>query len=371
MSDTPEPDRIDGAPHPRDTAHLIGQDQAQAAFLDAFNQGRLHHAWLLTGPRGVGKATLAWKIARFLLATPPQEDDGLFGAPPAPETLEVSDEHPVTRRMAAGSEPGLFVLRRPLDDKGEKLRQAITVDEVRRLKDFFGLSATDGGRRVVIVDAADELNVSAANALLKVLEEPPKDTFLLLVSHQPSRLLPTIRSRCRTLRLGTLAPSDLETALSALDVSVEPGLATLAGGSVGAAVALQNLGGLELYKNIVSLFGTLPSLDRQAIAKLGEVAAARGAAARYDLLLDLFDLFLSRVAIAGATGHAPEAAANGEASLVTRLAPSPAAGRAWAEVQQDISERARNGKAVNLDPAAMVLDMVLKMEATAAKVARL
>jgi DNA polymerase-3 subunit delta' len=177
------PDRLDGAPHPRETARLIGQDVAETAFLDAFRQGRLHHGWLLTGPKGVGKATLAWRIARFLLATP--EDDGMF-APPPPDSLDIPPDHPVARRLRALAEPRLYLLRRGPNDKETALSQFITVDEVRKMKSFFALSAADGGRRVAIVDAADEMNSAAANALLKLLEEPPAGATFLLVSAPPA-----------------------------------------------------------------------------------------------------------------------------------------------------------------------------------------
>ena len=212
--DIPTPDQAPGAPHPREAVRLFGQDRAERAFLQAHSAGRLHHGWLLTGPRGVGKATLAWRIARFLLATPPAEDDGLFGAPPPPETLDISPDHPVAHRMLAGSEPGLACITRTPNEKTGRLRDQIAVEDIRKLGRFFGLSATDGGHRVVIVDAADDMNVSAANALLKMLEEPPARTTLLLISHQPSRLLPTIRSRCRTLRLSELSPQNLAAALA-------------------------------------------------------------------------------------------------------------------------------------------------------------
>ncbi|MEO1789626.1 MAG: DNA polymerase III subunit delta', partial [Pseudomonadota bacterium] len=174
MSDAPVPeaDRLGDAPHPRDTPALFGQDAAQGAFLAAYAQDRLHHAWLITGPRGVGKATLAWRIARFLLAEAPVEA-GMFCAPPPPTTLDIDAEHPVARRVAAGSEGRLFLVRRSWDAKTKRLKSTIGVDEVRGLKSFFAMSAADGGRRVVIVDAADEMTVNAANALLKVLEEPP------------------------------------------------------------------------------------------------------------------------------------------------------------------------------------------------------
>lgn len=374
MSDDtrPQPDQIEGAPHPRDTLALIGQGHAEAGFLEAFNTGRLHHGWLITGPRGVGKATLAWSIARFLLATPPHDDGGgLFGdAPPAPTSLSISPDHPVSRRIAAGSEGGLFVLRRPYDEKTNRLKQQITVDEVRKLKNFFALSSADGGRRVVIVDSADEMNVSAANALLKVLEEPPANALLMLISHQPSRLLPTIRSRCRELRLGPLGPQDMATALDQAGVEVSgdtAALAELSAGSVGEAVRIANLGGLSMYREIVELAGTLPRLDRAHALKLAEAAATRGAEDKLDLLLSLFDLFLARLARTGATGHPPPVqAAPGEADLLTRLAPHPHAARNWATLAQEVGDRTRHGRAVNIDPVSLVLDMFLKVQSAAA-----
>lgn len=364
----PEPDRIEGAPHPRETQRLIGQDAAEAAFLDAFNSGRLHHAWLLTGALGIGKATLAWKVARFLLATPEASDGGLFGdAPPAPATLGIPDDHPVARRLLAGSEGCIFVLRRAWDDEKKKLKTVITVDEVRKLRNFLHLSAADGGRRAVIVDPADEMNLNAANALLKMLEEPPAGVVFLLVSHRPAGLLPTIRSRCRELRLATLGPDDLAVAVEAAggDRGDSGALAALAAGSVGEAVRLTNLDGIETYRALVALFSTLPRLDRPAALRLAEGAAQRGAAERFELLLALFDLFLARLARAGTLGFEGAEAAPGEAALFTRLAPTPAAARVWAELQQSLGARARHARAVNLDPAATVLDVVFRIDETA------
>lgn len=369
----PEPDRVEGAPHPRETHVLIGQAAAEADFLDAFNSGRLHHGWLITGPRGVGKATLAWRIARFLLTQPLHAEDGLFGAPPPPETLEISPDHPVANRIAALSEPGLFLLRRAMDEKAKppRLKTVLTVDEVRKLGTFLHLSATDGARRVVIVDASDEMNPNAANALLKLLEEPPAGTTLLLVAHQPSRLLPTIRSRCRELRLATLSPSEMAEALSNAGITTDApeALAALSGGSVGEAVRLINLEGLKHYAEIVALFSSLPRLDRPRALKLAESAVGRTNEPRYDVLLRLFDLFLTRLARSGALGPPNPEAAPGEAALMARLSPDAHAARIWAGAAETLGARMRHGKAVNLDPAALILDTVLRIDDTAATLA--
>ncbi len=369
--DIPEPDRIEGAPHPRETVNLYGHEAAQAEFLSAFNTGRLHHGWMITGPRGVGKATLAWRLARFLLATP--DDDGGMFAPPKPDTLDIAPDHPVARRIRALAEPRLFLLRRGWDDEKKRLKTVITVDEVRKMKSFFSLSAADGGRRAAIIDDADEMNPSAANALLKLLEEPPANVTLFLISHQPFRLLPTIRSRCRELRLQPLAPAPLADALTQAGAALEPdeaqALAQLAGGSVGEAFRLTNLSGLALYSGIVKLFETLPRLDRPRLLALAEAGAQRGGEAQFDLILTLLDLFLARLARAGATRQLPPEAALGEAALITRLAPDAAAAREWAELAQTLGITARRGKAVNLDPAALLMDMVLRLEKTAGSLA--
>lgn len=370
LEDRPEPDRVTGAPHPRETQTLIGHRAAETDFLEAFNSGKLHHAWMITGPLGLGKATLAWKIARFLLATP--EDDGGMFAPPQPDSLDIPADHPVAHRLIALSEPRLFLLRRSWDDAGKKLKAFIGVDDVRKLKSYFTLSAADGGRRVAIIDSMDEMNIAAANALLKLLEEPPANVTLLLISHQPARLLPTIRSRCRVLRLSPLTPDDMAAALAATgDAPQDPApLAQLSGGSVGEAIRITHLDGLKLYAGLISLFSTLPRLDRTRALALAELGAGRGNEEKFDLLLMLIDLFLARLARAGTLGYCPPEAAKGEAELIARLSPNAAAAREWADLAQSLGARARRGRAVNLDPAALLMDMVLKIDETAGHLAQ-
>ncbi len=182
---------------PRETTVLFGHGEAEQALLESYRSGRLHHAWLISGPAGIGKATLAYRMARFVLAHP----DPRAATVQAASSLAVAGDHAVTRRTAAQTHGDLLVIERTVNEKTGKLRQDIQVDDVRRMVGFFGSTAGEGGWRVAIVDAVDELNDQGANALLKMLEEPPRRALLLLVSHSAARVLPTIRSRCRLLAL--------------------------------------------------------------------------------------------------------------------------------------------------------------------------
>lgn len=362
----PEPDRVGDAPHPRETARLFGQQAAEDAFLSAWRAGRLHHAWLLAGPRGVGKATLAYRMARARLAH--EDGDGLFGASEPPGTLDLDPEHPVARRVLAGSEPRLFTLRRTVNDKTGRLNTVIRVDDVRRLRDFFQLTAADGGWRAAIVDPAEEMNAAAANALLKFLEEPPARTVLLLVSHAPARLLPTIRSRCRALNLAPLGPEDLSAALAqaGMETGDAAALAALSGGSAGEAVRLIEGGGAEIYAGLAAMLSASP-MDRKRMIALAQACAGREAAETYDLTIRLVDLLTGRLARAGALGPPQAEAAPGEAALIGRLAPDEAAARIWADAGAEIADKAAGARAVNLDPAQTMLDIFLTLEAAARK----
>jgi DNA polymerase-3 subunit delta' len=357
--DLPEPDRQGDAPHPRHAAQVFGHEAAAAEVLAAHAGGRMHHAWLLTGPRGIGKATFAWAVARFLLAAP---EAGLFGAA---ATLDLAPDDPVLRRMAQLSEPRLFLLRRGPNEKGNALSQDIRMAEVERLIHFLRLKAADGASRVVIVDAVDDMNPSAANAMLKVLEEPPAGVTFLMVSHQPGRLLPTIRSRARRLSLGPLRPEDLAAALAQAGVAVAPGdaaaLAALAGGSAGDALRLVAEDGLPAYRALVHLMQGLPRLDRKGAITLADRAAGRGGAEVLDLILALLAQFLARAARTGISGPPVEAAA-GEAALLARIAPDVQAAQTWAGLAARLLPRARAARALNLDPATLLLDTLLKVE---------
>jgi len=360
--DIPEPDRVEGAPHPRATLALFGQDAAEEGFLAAQAGGRLHHAWMITGPRGIGKATLAWRIARFVLAG--GAEDTMFGPP---DSLDIPPDHPVARRILSLGEPGLHLTRRAYDDKTKKLKTGISVDDIRTLKSFFNMSASDGGWRVAIVDAADEMNTAAANALLKILEEPPARVLILLVCHQPARLLPTIRSRCRVLRCQPLSDEDLGRALGAAGVETGddlPALAALCEGSAGEAARLMASGGVPLYRSIISILSGAPGLDRGAASQLANACVGAANADTYDNVIRLILLAITRLARAGA-GAALNVVNVAEGETLARLSPNPTTARGWADLAQMLDARLAHGRAVNLDPSQLILDTFLHIDAEA------
>src|SRR4030081_3780757 len=215
---------------PRETTALSGHGEAETALLDAYRSGRIPHAWLIGGTLGIGKATLAYRMARFVLA----HRDPLAPNVQAAKTLAVDPSHPVARHIAAGAHGGLLTLERTLNDKGV-MRTVVTVDETRETISFFGSTAAVEGWRVCVVDTVDELNANAANALLKVLEEPPRQSLFLLVSHAPARVLPTIQSRCRKLPLRPLATRDvIQAAAQAANIAIDdPALSEAAEASDG------------------------------------------------------------------------------------------------------------------------------------------
>ena len=270
MSVATEADDAMEASHPRETGVLFGHSDAEQTLLDAYRSGHVPHAWLIGGERGIGKATLAYRMARFVLAHPDPTTQDVQSS----KSLNVPPEHPVARRIAGQAHSDLLVLERTLNDKG-KLRQDIAVDDVRRAVPFFGSTAGEGGWRVAIVDAVDELNAAGANALLKVVEEPPTRALLLLVCHAPGRALATIRSRCRRLALRPLEPDDIAQAVSKA-LGKNAGAAEIraaalaADGSVERALMFLSGSALELRRQVTTLLDQLPKIDQRALHALGD-----------------------------------------------------------------------------------------------------
>jgi DNA polymerase III subunit delta' len=356
-------------PHPRDVSELIGHAGPERMLLDAWNSGRLAHAWLLCGPKGIGKATLAYRFARFVLAGG-GEGGGLFGG--GPESLELRPDHPVFRRVAAGGHADLKTVERGWsDDKKAKRKAEIVIDDVRGIGAFMSLTPAEGGWRVVIVDAADEMNRNAANAVLKVLEEPPRNALMLLVSHSPGRLLPTIRSRCRRL---TLQPLE-EEAVAALLARHRPdlgdadlaALARLGEGSIGKALALADEGGLDLYRELVKLLDGLPRLDVPALHRFGDRVSRAENDAAFRTVTGLLTWWLARLVRAGGReGRGMAEVVPGEAALMGRLL--AAAGlEQWLEVWEKITTLFARTDAVNLDRKQAVISAFLAVERLAAR----
>jgi len=259
------------APPPRETTALFGHADAERTLLAAYRGGRMPHAWLIGGPPGVGKATLAYRVARFVLAHP----DAAAQDVQAAQTLALDSTHPVARRIVAQAHPDILTLERTAGPTGT-IRSVITVDDVRRTVGFFGSTPGAGGWRICIVDSADDLqSPQGANALLKVLEEPPSRALFLLVSHAPGRLLATIRSRCRRLTLRPLEAADVaQAAAQALERDPSDGevlkAAAAAQGSVARAATLLGGAALAVRERMIELLGGLPQVDPQALHALGD-----------------------------------------------------------------------------------------------------
>jgi DNA polymerase III subunit delta' len=324
--------------HPRETADLYGHRDAETALLNAYRSGRIPHAWLIGGAQGIGKATLAYRMARYVLTHP----NPLAPSVQRAETLAVDPADPVARQVSNGAHGGLLVLERSLNDRGV-MRTVITVDETRETISFFGSTAAVDGWRVCIVDTVDELNPNAANALLKILEEPPQRSLFLLVSHSPARALPTILSRCRKLPLRPLATDDvISAAAQAANMAADdPALteaAEAAEGSVARAITLLGGDALKLQQRTAALLATLPHVDPRELHALGD---ALGGSDRVALaaFVDGVDRWIGEKLRAGD--------ANANLPRLARLA----------EVWEKIIRAARDTEAYNLERKPLVFSV--------------
>ena len=333
-----EPDRLAGAPHPREQAAFFGHPDGEGAFIDGIRSGRLHHAWLIGGPHGIGKATLAYRVARSLLALAAEPGATLVD-------LNVPIDKPAFRQVAALSHPNLAVLRRtPATDK-KAASSTIPVDAVRRALNVFESTAADGGYRICIVDSAEDLTVASANALLKVIEEPPPRSVFLIVSHAPQRLLPTIRSRCRRLLLRPLADDHIRAVVASLgspwadaaddllDRAIEFGE-----GSARRTLEMLDEERIAFVARINSTLEGLPRLEPKHILALAESLNRRDAAEDYELALDTVERWLAR--------HLHQHANLGS----SRLAP-------LVEVCDKVARQAREIDVYNLDRRPLVLTL--------------
>ena len=315
------------APEPRANPILLGHEAAEATILDALRSGRMHHAWLITGPEGIGKATLAYRFARRLLA-----------AQPAAESLSLDPSHPVFRRVAANAHADLLTVERALNEKTKRMKTQIAVEDVRRITGFMGLTPAEGGWRVVIVDGAEDLNQASANALLKILEEPPPRAILLLVCSAPGRLLPTIRSRCRRLRLTPLADEPMTRLLSDylpdLNAEQRGRLITLAEGSPGRALILNADEGLAIAALVDKLLADMPAVPMSRGHEIADLLARSETG--FSTFMDLV-----RAGLAAAVRESVRGRADPDQQRLVALRPLDAWGELWQGLTrlQDETER--------------------------------
>ncbi len=364
---------VEGGPAPsgpRNTRNVYGHDGAQKEFLEAYRAGRLHHAWLITGPRGIGKATLAWRFTRFLLhAAAKLKNDNQPGGTGVVGSLEVPADHEIARRIAAGSELTVMGIERSLNPKSGRMRRIIPIEDVRELQSFFSLTSADGLPLVAVVDSPDEMERHAANAMLKLLEEPPNNAYLFLVSHSPARLLPTIRSRCRRLACRPLSAGDMTRALEQLaleNVGDNRTLINLSEGSVGMAVELADGDGQQLHARIVELLAGAPGIDRSGMQKFAEGFERHSSEIDFEFGLKMMALCVARLARASAYGGAnPVASGEGESKLFGRLAAKPQAAKVWAELHGQFLKTAAESLLTNINPASSIIDMCLDFDRAA------
>ncbi len=336
----PESDRFLPVPHPRDTSALFGHEKAEAEFLEAYRSGRMPQAWIIGGPQGIGKATLAWRVARFLAAHPDPAGPAVQQA----KTLAVDPNHQAARKLSALSFGDLALLRREWIEKTKKHATRISVDDVRRAIHIFEQAAGEGGWRMVLVDSADDLNPNSANALLKMIEEPPPRSLFLLVAHQPGRLLPTIKSRCRRVMLHGLTPAQTEAAArAALDAAQEQVDAAAlsracarSGGSVREALRLLSNADAALDAQVERILAQLPDIDWRIAHKLADATSGRDRETEFEALLQAVFAWLS-------------------AGLRRRENAGPRALAPYALAWESLEREARDVQIYNLDKRAFVI----------------
>ena len=346
---------------PRENPSLLGHTDAESELLSAWKGGRFAHSWMITGPRGIGKATLAYRLARFVLAGGGSD---LFGGP---DNLEIGQDDPVFRRVASYAHADLKVVERGFDTRRNRPREEILVSDVRDSVSFFAMTAAEGEWRVAIVDAADEMNRNAANALLKTLEEPPARGLVIMVAHVPGRVPATLRSRCRRLSLRALAPELVSRILAEQrpDIAADKraALGRLADGSPGRALALADAGGLALYEELVGLISNLPTIDMLAVHRMGDRLNRRNGGGTFRLIASLLTRWLEGMIHGAAAGAFPEPVVPGEDAAMVRLARTGSLER-WCEVWENVRDLFSAADDVNLDRKQVLLNVFSTLQTT-------
>jgi len=350
---------------PRENPDLLGHENAERELRRLIEVGRLPHAILLSGPRGIGKATLAFRLARFLLAAPDDISAEVVGGA-GEGGLAVDPDSGVYRRVASGGHADLLTVERGYDPRRRRLRSDIVVEDARAIAGFFRLTSAEEGWRIVIVDGAEEMNRNAANALLKILEEPPRRGLLLLVSHSPARLLPTVRSRCRQVPLPGLPRRIVLQLLSRyrpeLVKTEAESLARLAEGSIGRAIELAEAGGLALYESMLGILAQVPRVDVAEVYAFADKLARPDAEEAYRAAEELLAQFLARM-VARAVGRpfGPDELIGKEGEVMRHLSARADPAR-WAALRTEIDRDFADTDQLNLDRKQAIIGAFFSVE---------
>lgn len=366
-SDKQSPDR-NGVPHPREVSELVGHAQAQATLRHAWDSGRLPHAWLLSGARGIGKASLAYRFASFVLSDPPPAVQALFTD--TPQGILPPPGASAPHYVALGTHPDLFVLEPGKRNREtNRISKDIVVSQVREATHFCHMTPALATWRIVLIDPAEEMTQSAANALLKILEEPPRQALILLVTHNPARLLSTIRSRCAQLALANLETDVVEERLRAFDGDLDgddaSAIARLAEGSIARALELSDAGGIDLYRRMIGVLDQMPATDPASLHEFADRVSQGGEGGSFRLGGELFAWWIGRLARAGATGRMPMEVVRGEANVIERLL-GLAPLEDWLDLWEKTIRLFRQAEERHFDRRQVVLSLFLDIEAMAA-----
>lgn len=346
--DLPDSDRFGDAPAPRETTALFGHALAEREWLNAYREGNLPQAMLIGGAQGIGKATLAWRLARFILAHPEPQSAAVAHA----SDLGVAPDHSIAQRVALGSHGDVSVLRREWNPQSKKHYTDIRIDDVRKMMDRFKLAAGEGGWRIAIIDSCEDLNRSGANALLKLIEEPPPKSLFLIIAHRPGQVLPTIRSRCRKVILNPLTADEVAAAVKASGHSATPATILQAsersGGSVREALRLLEGGSLALDAKLGQMLRQLPKLDGREVYAIADQCARAGQDAAFETLVQsLFRHLDARL-------HAMA----GQGESIRNMAP-------MAQAYDELRQSLRDAEIYNLDKRSLIVGIFNRLSQSA------
>ncbi len=269
-------EETDAFGHPRLSRFVTGHENIEKKLLELYNAGRMPHGLVFSGPKGIGKSSMAYRLARFLFkqGVTDANQDSLFGAPEPVTTLEIPPADTIFSRVASGGHADLLTIERLYDEGKDKYKNSVEVDEIRKVAPFFRRTASEGGWRIVIVDDADTMNRNAQNALLKILEEPPQNALLILITHRAGALIPTIKSRTQTINFDALTADTFKTLLEKqgerLSNDEFSTLRELAQGSFGRALEIMNAEGLQMANRVLDLFENYPAYDKVAVHKFAD-----------------------------------------------------------------------------------------------------